>query len=105
MYFLLHHSTGALVLDADDRNQVVSWSERQLGHRATAASIMELEDELPRDWVEKSGTGIRQVDGCEAKLSYMADSVQRVVGLDHEVIQSFEWHRVAELRSCNSTVH
>jgi hypothetical protein len=107
MYFLLHHSTGALMLEADNRNAALSWSERQLGHRTTATFVVELEDHPPSDWVEKSGTGIGKpsADSCEAKLSFMADSVQRVAGLDREVFQSHEWYRAAELRSQEATVH
>ena len=107
MYFLLNHSTGTLLLDARDRNEVLSWSERQLGSRAGLVSILQL-DELPGlDCVEKSGTGIGQanVDVCEARLSFMADSVQGVTGLNHELIGSFEWNRTPALRSRKASVH
>jgi len=107
MYFLLHHSTGALMLDANDRNEVLSWSERQLGPRAGLVSVLQLDDQSCVDSVEKSGTGVHQAkkDGCEARLSFMADSVQRVTGFDREVIKPFEWYRTAELRSRKSSVH
>jgi len=107
MYFLLHHPTGALVLDAEDRTQVMSWSKRQLGFRADLISVLELEDRLTGEWVEKSGTGIKpaKINGCAPRLSFMADSVQRLAGVDHEVIRSIEWYRAAELRNCNSSVH
>ena len=107
MFFLLHHSTGALVLDAEDRNQVVSWSRRQLGHKADSASVLELENHPADEWVEKSGTGIKpeKVRGCAPRLSFMADSVQRLSGVDRELIRSIEWYRAAELRNSNSSVH
>jgi hypothetical protein len=106
MYFLLHHSTGALMLDAADRDEVLSWSERQLGSRAGVVSVLQLEEQAP-DLVERSGTGIVQANasGCEARLSFMADSVQRVVGLEGEVIKSFEWYRTANLGTCKASVH
>ena len=102
MYFLLNHSTGALILTAKDRNEVLSWTERQLGSRAGLVSILQL-DELPGlECVEKSGTGIRQAedDACEARLSFMADSVQGVTALDHELMMSVEGYRAADSRSC-----
>jgi len=107
MLFLLHHSTGALVLSADDRNQVLLWSKRQLGRRAHLASVVELDEPTPLDWVEKSGTGIGHsiLKGCEAKFSFMADSVQRLEGLDQEPIHSLDWYRTAALRSCNASVN
>lgn len=107
MYFLLHHSTGALVLDARSLDDVLSWRQRQLGQKAATSSVMELEDQLPEDWVEKSGTGVGRTStrGCQARLSFMADSVQRVIGLDHEVIQSFEWYRMGDLRNRKTSVH
>jgi len=107
MYFLLHHSTGALVFDAEDRGQVLSWSKRQLGARAESVSVLELEDPIGDEWVEKSGTGIKtaKTTTCAPKLSFMADSLQRVTGVDHEVIRSIEWYRAAELRNRHSSVH
>jgi len=105
MYFLLHHSTGTLMLDAEDRSEVLSWSERQLGSRAGLVSVLQLDDQPPPDLVEKSGTGIVKAKGCEARLSFMADSVQRVTGLDHEAVKPVEWYRTAGLRSRKTSVH
>jgi hypothetical protein len=69
--------------------------------------VVDLEDHPPSDWVEKSGTGVRKpgADSCEAKLSFMADSVQRVTGLEREVFQSHEWYRAAELHGQEAAVH
>ena len=58
MLFLLHHSTGALVLSAEDRKQVLLWSNRQLGRRGYLASVVELEEPATADWVEKSASDI-----------------------------------------------
>ena len=107
MYFLLHHSTGALVLAAEDRDQVVSWTDRQLGLSAKVASVLEWEECVSSDWVEKTGTGIQQArhSGCEAQLSFMADSVQRVNGFGREVIEIEEWYRSADVSGRTSPVH
>jgi len=107
MYFLLHHSTGALVLAAEDRDQVVSWTDRQLGLGARVASVLEWEASPSSEWVEKTGTGIQQPQhgGCEAQLSLMADSVQRVNGFGREIIETEEWYRTADLRGSNRPVH
>lgn len=79
MYFLLHHSTGTLLLDAQDLGTAVSWSQRQLGQASSRAAVVEVDPDPFSDWVEKSGTGIRQ-SNCEAFLSIMADSIQHVSG-------------------------
>jgi len=107
MYFLLHHSTGALVLAAEDRDQAVSWAGRQLGHDAKIASLVEWDESLPSDWVERTGTGKQQTlsIGCEAQLSFMADSVQRVNGFGRELIEIEEWYRTADLSGARSQVH
>jgi len=107
MYFLLHHSTGALVLAAEDRDQAVSWAGRQLGHGAKIASLVEWDMNSASDWVERTGTG-KQPNlgiGCEAQLSFMADSVQRVNGFGRELIEIEEWYRTADLRGSRVQVH
>jgi hypothetical protein len=107
MYFLLHHSTGALVLAAEDRDQAVSWAGRQLGHSVKIASVVEWDESLSSDWVEKTGTGMKQTlsIGCEAQLSFMADSVQRVNGFGRELIEIEEWYRTADLSCGRGQVH
>lgn len=107
MYFLLHHSTGALVLDANCLDDVLAWRQRQLGQKATSSFVTELDDQLPDGWAEKSGTGLAHISDrrCQARLSFMADSVQRVIGLNHDLLEPIEWHRVAELRSRKAAVH
>jgi hypothetical protein len=107
MYFLLHHSTGALILAAEDRDQVVSWTARQLGLGARAASVLEMEENHSAGWVERSGTGVQKPSRgvCEAKLSFMADSVQRVNGFGRELIEIQEWYRTADISCKNSSMH
>jgi hypothetical protein len=107
MYFLLHHPTGALLLTAEDQEQVMSWTSRQLGRGAKAASVLHMEDSHPVNWVERSGTGSQQTlnHGCEAQLSFMADSVQRLNGFGREVIEIEEWYRTADVSGSNRPVH
>ena len=77
MYFLLHHSTGTLMLDAHDKVAVLTWSERQLGDAAKRAAIIELGGDPPLKQVEKSGTGIQKFS-CKPVLSIMAHSTQHL---------------------------
>jgi hypothetical protein len=107
MYFLLHHSTGALMLAAEDRDQAVSWAGRKLGHSAKIASVVEWDENLSSDWVERTGTGLKQTlsIGCEAQLSFMADSVQRVNGFGSELIEIEEWYRTVDVSGGRVQVH
>jgi len=104
MYFILHHSTGTLLLDAQDRMAVVSWTERQLGNAAKRAAVIEIEHDVTPDWVEKSGTGVIR-SGCEAFLSVMADSVQRVTGIESSPLNCQESVLTHEVRTQRSSVH
>ena len=107
MYFLLHHPTGALVLTAEDRDQVVSWTRRQLGQGAKAASVLNLEECHPLHCIEHSGPGIHQAQngGCEAQLSFMADAVQRVNGFGREIMEIQEWYHTTEVGGRSSSLH
>jgi len=78
MLYLLHHSKGALVLSADDRDQVVEWSKRQLGPQARKASVIEPNPNAFDDMVERSGTGLlaETSKGCRPVMSITADLAQ-----------------------------
>lgn len=82
MIYVLHHSKGILMLAAEDRAQVLRWSERQLGNRAGIVFITEGVLTEEGSCVEKDGTGIkaRQAEGCIPVLSTMACSAQDVLG-------------------------
>ena len=58
MLYVLHHKKGALMLSAEDRNQVLEWSERQLGKEAGLVSITESVCTEAAHSVERDGTGI-----------------------------------------------
>ena len=80
MIYALHHSKGTLLVSAEDREQVVRWSERQLGKRAGLVSITEGLCKEADPSVEKDGTGIStmEVDGCHSVSSIMAKLAQDV---------------------------
>jgi hypothetical protein len=82
MIYALHHSKGILMLSAEDREQVLNWSKRQLGSRAGIVSIMEGGPREEAPSVEKDGTGIkaRKADGCHPVVGIMAYSAQDVLG-------------------------
>jgi hypothetical protein len=107
MYFLLHHSTGALLISANSRHDAVMWGQRQLGEKARLMSVLELPDDSTPGWVERSGTGLElaEASACKPEVSLMADSMQRVSGLRRELIHCFEWQQPAELRSSCASVH
>ena len=80
MIYILHHPKGALMLSAEDRDQVLKWSRRQLGEKAQLVSISERDYSETDGLVEKGGTGIsaRKVEGCQPLMSIMANFVQSV---------------------------
>ena len=81
MNSVLHHSTGVEMLDTDDRNEDLSWTEKQLKLRAEQISALLIEEHAPADWVEKSGTGMRRA------------------------APSLEWYCTAALCNGKATVH
>lgn len=82
MIYVLHHSKGTLLLAADDREQVLQWSERQLGNRAGIVSVTETYCKEAGHSVEKDGTGIsaREAEGCHPVMSIVANLAQDVLG-------------------------
>ena len=82
MIYSLHHSTGALLIAAEDREQVVQWARRQLGRRAANSSITEIACMEAGETVEKDGTGIsaREAVGCHPVLSIMANFAEDALG-------------------------
>jgi hypothetical protein len=82
MIYVLHHSKGILMLSAEGREQVVKWSERQLGSRAGNVSIFEGNPREANSLVERDGTGIEpgKVDGCHPVVRIMGCNAQDVLG-------------------------
>ena len=73
MLYVLHHPKGALMLTAQNREQVQEWSRRQLGSGARLVSISEHDGTDPVESVERSGTGIQaaSMEGCLPFVSIM----------------------------------
>lgn len=93
------------MLDANDKSEALSWTERQLGEAAKRAAVIEIQNEAESDWVERSGTGINR-NGCEAFLSVMADSIQGVIGSDLKGFNCcLDKFRLHELRSSTVSIH
>jgi hypothetical protein len=107
MYYVLHHSKGALMLAADDLHQAVQWSQRQLGEDLGLMSVMETECSDSINMVEKSGTGLRAAspDGCRPVLSVMANTIDRVVGTQREAVLSSDWGRNCLVKARTPTMH
>jgi len=85
MLYVLHHPKGALMLSAEDKEQVRDWSRRQLGTRAGLISITEKDCTETVEAVERSGTGIKamEAEGCQPLISIMANFVQSMSDGDH----------------------
>lgn len=71
------------MLNAPEKGDVMSWSERQFGEASPRVTIVEISGSPLNEWVERSGTGIYQ-NSCQAFLSVMADSIQAVSGNERE---------------------
>jgi hypothetical protein len=89
MYYTLHHSKGSLILSADDRHQVLAWSERQLGKHAGLVSIIESEFDENGNLVEKTGTGISAEgkNGCRPLAVFSAVSAHNLPD-----VRKVTWH-------------
>ncbi len=70
------------MLSANDREQVMRWSQRQLGNRSGMVSITEGIRREALNTVEKDGTGIGNGfdKGCRPVMSIMANLTQDVYG-------------------------
>ena len=80
MIFVLHHKKGALKLSAKDRDQVLKWSERQLGKEAGLVSITEEIRKDAESSIERDGTGIGTGfdKGCRPVMGVLANLAQDV---------------------------
>jgi len=89
MYYTLHHSKGSLMLSADDRHQVLAWSERQLGNHAGMVSIIELEFDDDEFLIERTGTGLSAEgkSGCRPLAAFTAVSAHSLPD-----VRKVTWH-------------
>lgn len=77
------------MLSADDRHQVLAWSEMQLGKHAGMVSIIELEFDENDNLIEESGTGISAEgkNGCRPLAAFTAVSAHSLPD-----VRKVSWH-------------
>ena len=95
------------MLSAQDRDQVLKWSQRQLGSRAKLVSISERDISEADGFIEKGGTGIsaREADGCQPVLSIMANLVQYALGAEEDHTESDACVKSPQLAGRMPTLH
>lgn len=107
MYYILHHPKGTLMLSAQDRDQVLKWSQRQLGSHAKLVSVSEKDFSETDSFVEKGGTGItaREAEGCQPVLSIMANFVQYLRDAEADHMESEPCVKGPQLAGRMPTLH
>ena len=95
------------MLAAQDREQVLKWSQRQLGSSARLISISERGFAEQENFVEKSGTGItaREAEGCQPVLSIMANFVEYVRDVEEGHMESDACVKGPRLHGRKPTLH
>ncbi len=95
------------MLSAQDKEQVLKWSERQLGTQARLVSISEKDVSEAVGFVEKSGTGItaREAEGCQPVMSIMANFVQCVSDAKEDHTESDLYISGPRLKGMKPTLH
>jgi len=78
------------MLQAGDREQVLKWSQRQLGKQANLVSITESDRMDTVESVEKSGTGIEagNAEICQPVMSIMANFMRSMSDALEEHMES-----------------
>ena len=107
MFYILHHPKGTLMLSASDREQVVKWSQRQLGKKARLATISEKEILEIDGFVEKSGTGITagEIDGCQPVMCIMANFIQNVSDAEESHMESDHYVSGPLMKGMKPVIH
>ena len=107
MFYVLHHPNGALMLYAQDKEQVRKWSERQLGKKARLVSIFEEGSSNLDEFVEKGGTGIeaREAEGCQPIVSIMANLMTRLSDAEEGHLESGHYVSGPRLDGRMPTIH
>ena len=77
------------MLSADDRHEVLAWSERQLGKHAGMVSIIESDFDDNGYLIEESGTGISAEgkNGCRPLAAFTAVSAHSLPD-----VRKVTWH-------------
>jgi hypothetical protein len=107
MIYILHHPKGTLLMSAQDKSQVMKWSQRQLGEQARLVSISERDFSEADGLVEREGTGItaREAHGCQPLISIMATFVQNVSDAEESYMESDSNVSDRRLKGMKPTVH
>ena len=107
MIYILHHPKGTLLMSAQNKNQVMQWSQRQLGAQARLVSISEKDFSETDGFVEREGTGITTTEacGCQPLISIMATLVQNVSDAEVSHMESDINVSGPGLRVMKPTVH
>ena len=95
------------MFSASDREQVVKWSQRQLGAQARLASISEKDFAETDGFVEKSGTGITAMDteGCQPVMCIMANFIQNVSETEERHSQNDIYVSGPRLKGMKPAIH
>jgi len=95
------------MMSAQDKNQVIKWSQRQLGAQARLVSISEKDFSETDGFVEREGTGITTTEacGCQPLISIMATLVQNVSDAEVSHMESDVNVSGPGLRVMRPTVH
>ena len=107
MIYILHHPKGTLMMSAQNKNQVIEWSQRQLGTRARLVSISEKDFSETNTFVEREGTGItaREAYGCQPLISIMANCAQNMSDVEESHTESGNSVSGSRLKGMKPTVH
>ena len=107
MIYILHHPKGTLMMSAQDKNQVVKWSQRQLGAQARLVSISEKDILETDNLVEREGTGItaREAHGCQPLISIMANFDQNLSDVDESHMERDSNVSRPCLKGAKPTIH
>lgn len=94
-------------MSAQDKNQVIKWSQRQLGAQARLVSISEKDFSEVDGFVEREGTGItaREAYGCQPLISIMATFVQNVSDVAEGHMESDRNVSEPRLKGMKPTIH
>ncbi len=95
------------MLSADDRDEVIEWSKRQLGNHARLVSVIESDFADIESLVERSGTGMRAeaLNSCKPMMSIMADSAQCLSESHKEKVHYSDSHFEFQMKARKPTWH
>lgn len=95
------------MLQAGDREQVLKWSQRQLGKQANLISVTESGCMDTAESVERSGTGIKaeSADICQPVMSIMANFLKTMSDAQEDHMDSDRYVGGTRLIGTKQTWH